>query len=317
MDLAQWPTFWLSALFSLGLTLLFAGGHALVHGSSRLARILGIHPIVVGLTIVALGTSMPEFLVSMVAALKNKADIALGNIVGSNIANIGLILGISALARPIEVHLKLLKFEVPLVVGVSTYFWIICLNGTLSRIDGITLAIGFVIYLIVVIKGAKKNSHVLEKKYNPIENETKSMAINTILILLGIIGLTYGAKWTVEAASEFSRRLGVSELILGLTVVALGTSLPELATSVVAAVKKEGDISIGNIFNMMAIAGPTAAVHPLQVSKELIFEKLPAMLVLTIILWPMLGTGRKLGRVQGSFLLLGYIALMMWWLIKL
>lgn len=146
----------------------------MVHGSSRLARILGIPPIIVGLTIVALGTSMPEFLVSMIAALKNKPDLALGNIIGSNVSNLGLILGLSALARPIAVHLKLLKFEVPLLVGVSVYFWIICFNGTLSRFDGLTLTLGFIIYLVIVISGAKKGSDILEKKYNPLKSEKKA-----------------------------------------------------------------------------------------------------------------------------------------------
>lgn len=321
MDLTQWVMPWIITLFIAGLGLLFGGGNALVHGSSRLARIWGIHPMIVGLTVVALGTSMPEFLVSMIAAIKNKTDLALGNIVGSNVSNIGLILGLSALARPIAIHLKLFKFEVPLVVGVSAYFWIICINGILSRFDGISLSIGFIIYLAMVISGAKKGSQVLEKKYNRLQTERKKVAINILFILIGITGLSLGASWTIDSASEISKRLGVSELILGLTVVAIGTSLPELATSVVAAVKKEGDISLGNIigsniFNMMAIAGPTAVVHPLPVSHELIYDKLPIMLGLTIILWPLLRTGRKLSRVEGGFLLLAYILIMLWWTLK-
>ncbi len=290
----------------------------MVHGSSRLARILGIHPIVVGLTIVALGTSMPEFLVSMIAALKNETDLALGNIIGSNVSNLGLILGLSALARPISVHLKLLKFEVPLLVGVSAYFWIICFNGTVSRLDGLTLTVGFVIYLVIVISGARKGSDVLEKKYNPLKGEKREIGVNILFVIVGIAGLTVGATWTIDSALEISSRMGVSELVLGLTLVAIGTSLPELATSIVAAMKKEGDISIGNIigsniFNMMAIAGPTAAVHPLPVSPELVYNQLPIMLGLTVILWPLLRSGRKLGRVEGGFLLLSYIAIILWW----
>ncbi len=290
----------------------------MVHGSSRLARTLGIHPIVVGLTIVALGTSMPEFLVSMIAALKNETDLALGNIIGSNVSNLGLILGLSALARPISVHLKLLKFEVPLLVGVSAYFWIICFNGTVSRLDGLTLTVGFVIYLVIVISGARKGSDVLEKKYNPLKGEKREIGVNILFVIVGIAGLTVGATWTIDSALEISSRMGVSELVLGLTLVAIGTSLPELATSIVAAMKKEGDISIGNIigsniFNMMAIAGPTAAVHPLPVSPELVYNQLPIMLGLTVILWPLLRSGRKLGRVEGGFLLLSYIAIILWW----
>ncbi len=318
MDLTAWAMPWIAALFFVGVILLLGGGNAMVHGSSRLAKILGIHPIIVGLTIVALGTSMPEFLVSMIAALKNKPDLALGNIIGSNVSNLGLILGLSALARPIAVHPKLLKFEVPLLVGVSIYFWIICFNGILSRFDGLTLTLGFIIYLVIVISGARKSSDILEKKYNPLESEKKQIGINILFIIVGIIGLTLGASWTVDSASEISIRMGVSELILGLTLVAIGTSLPELATSMVAALKKEGDISIGNIigsniFNMMAIAGPTAVVHPLPVSRELIYNQLPIMVGLTIILWPLLRSGGKLGRVKGGFLLLSYIVIILWW----
>lgn len=310
---------WIIALFFLGIILLFGGGNAMVHGSSRLARILGIHPIIVGLTIVALGTSMPEFLVSMIAALKNKTDIALGNIVGSNVSNLGLILGLSALARPITVHLKLLKFEVPLLVGVSAYFWVVCFNGILSHFDGLTLTLGFVVYLIIVISGARKGfASVMDNKFNPLKTEVKQIAVNIIFIIIGIAGLTLGASWTVDSASEISIRMGVPELILGLTLVALGTSLPELATSIVAALKKEGDISIGNIigsniFNMMAIAGPTAVFHPLPVSGELIYNQLPIMIGLTLILWPLLRSGRKLGRVEGGFLLFSYIVIILWW----
>ena len=318
MDLTAWPMPWIAALFFVGVILLFGGGNAMVHGSSRLARILGIPPIIVGLTIVALGTSMPEFLVSMIAALKNKPDLALGNIVGSNVSNLGLILGLSALARPIAVHLKLLKFEVPLLVGVSVYFWIICFNGTLSRFDGLTLTLGFIVYLVIVISGARKGSDILEKKYNPLKSEKKQIGINILFIIVGIVGLTVGASWTVDSAIEISIRMGVSQLILGLTLVAIGTSLPELSTSIIAALKKEGDISIGNIigsniFNMMAIAGPTAAVHPMPVSRELIYNQLPIMIGLTIILWPLLRSGRKLGRVEGGFLLLSYIIIILWW----
>jgi len=158
----------------------------------------------------------------------------------------------------------------------------------------------------------------LEKKYNPLKSEKKKIRINILFIIVGITGLTIGASWTIDSASEIGIRMGVSELILGLTLVAIGTSLPELATSMVAALKKEGDISIGNIigsniFNMMAIAGPTAAVHPLRVSRELIYNQLPIMIGLTIILWPLLRSGRKLGRVEGGFLLLSYIIIILWW----
>lgn len=320
MNLTEWPLLWVFGLFVAGLVLLFGGGNALVKGSSQLARMLGIHPIVVGLTVVAFGTSMPEFLVSLIAALTDKPDVALGNIIGSNVSNIGFILGLSALVSPIAIHLKLLKFEVPLVVGVSLYFWLICFNGTLSRLDGLTLTVGFVIYIVVVVVGAKKDSSVLEEKYRPISGDSKRILFDIVLIIIGIAALTLGARWIVDSASEISRRLGVPELILGLTIVALGTSLPELATSLVAAIKKEGDISVGNIigsniFNMMAIAGPSALVHPLVVTEELKFNHLPIMVGLTILLFPFVKTGGLLTRKEGAVLLACYFGIMVWWIV--
>lgn len=319
MDPANSGMLWIVAFFIVGLGFLFGGGHALVQGSSRLAQLLGIHPVIIGLTVVALGTSMPEFIVSLLAAIKGKTDVALGNIVGSNVTNIGLILGLSALARPMNINLHLLKFEVPLVLGFSVYFWAICANGTLSRIDGFTLSIGFLAYLAIVIIGANKGPNSLEKKFTTLSGKRKILGINIFLIILGIGGLSLGADWTVNSVSEISRRFGASELILGLTIVALGTSLPELATSVVAALKKEGDISAGNIvgsniFNIMAIAGPSALARPLPVTKDLVYYHLPAMTALTFIMWPLLRTGRKLGRIEGGFLLTCYFGIMFWWI---
>ncbi|MFQ5864460.1 MAG: calcium/sodium antiporter [bacterium] len=318
MDLINWGMGWIIALFIIGLILLFGGGNALVQGSCRLARSLGIHPIIVGLTIVALGTSMPEFIVSLIAAIKGKTNVALGNIVGSNVTNIGLILGISALARPIAIHLKLLKFEVPLVVIISFYFWGICSNGILSRIDGFSLAVGFLAYLAIVISGAKRGPVTIEEKYKALNRKEKRHLLSVSLIIIGIATLTIGAEWVVNSVSEISRRLGASELVLGLTIVALGTSLPELATSVVAALKKEGDISAGNIvgsniFNIMAIAGPSALANPIPVNKEIVYNHLPIMAVLTLILFPLFKTNSKLGRKEGSFLLLCYLGIMTWW----
>ncbi|NIR51709.1 calcium/sodium antiporter [candidate division KSB1 bacterium] len=320
MELTQWATAWILVLFVVGLILLFAGGHALVRGSSRLARNLGVHPIVVGLTVVALGTSMPEFVVSLVAAVQNKADVALGNVVGSNISNMALILGLASLLRPISINLRILKFEMPLVLGITVLFWWLCGNKLLSRIEGLALFMGFVVYIALVIKYATKEPDSVDEVYRRKLTEEKGLGINLLFILVGIVGLAVGANWIVNSASEISRRAGVPELILGLTIVAIGTSLPELATSVVAAIKNEGDISIGNIlgsnmFNMMAIAGPTALVHPLAVSYDVVRYHLPLMTGLTLILFPILRTGHKLSRSEGGFLFLFYVGIFTWWAI--
>jgi len=320
MDLTQLALPLIYFIFFVGLVLLFAGGHFLVEGSSKLARILHINPVIVGLTIVAFGTSMPEFLVSIFAAVSGATDVALGNIIGSNVSNIGLILGVSALVRPIDINLKLLKFEIPLVIVVSALFWVICLDGSLGRLDGFLLLAGFAVYLYIVIAGAKKGSEIHEEKYAPLDSKQEKKTLYYVAILGGMVGLSIGASLIVEAATEVSHRLGVSELALGLTVVALGTSLPELATSVVAAIKKEGDIGIGNIigsnlFNMMAIAGPSALLHPLPVSDEIRWNQLPIMVGLTALMFPLLRSGRKLTRIEGGLLLGLYCCIMLWWVL--
>lgn len=318
MDLSQIGLFWVMAFFVAGIVFLFGGGHFLVEGSSKLARLLGIHPIIVGLTVVALGTSMPEFLVSLTAALKGQTDVALGNIIGSNVANVGLILGLSALCRPVSVHPKLLRFEVPLVIGVSCVFWALCLNGILGRIDGLLLVLGFVLYLTVVIRGAKADAINHARTTEKPRHFRSTIFRNMFFLFLGIIALKYGADWVVDAALEISRRFHVSELILGLTVVAIGTSLPELATSLVAAIKKEGDISIGNIigsnlFNMMAVAGPTALIKPLAVRQGLTSNHLPLMVAITVLVWLFLRSGKQVSRIEGAVLLLSYVAITFWW----
>jgi cation:H+ antiporter len=316
MDLMQWGFSLLIGLLVVGLALLFKGGDWLVSGSSQIARIFGIHPVVVGLTIVALGTSMPEFLVSLMAAITDKPDFALGNVVGSNIANICLILGLSAVFTPLVVNKRLLKFEVPLLIAASAVFWLLCLGDSLSRFEGLLLTAGFLFYLFIVVRKAQVDSAIRQ------ENKKNSIDItvwkNIFWVAIGIVALWYGAKWTIAAASEISRRFGVSELTIGLTVVALGTSLPELAASLVAAIRKEADITIGNvigsnIFNMMAVAGPTAAIKPLRVSDDLTSFNLPAMFILTFLLYPILKSSEKITRVEGALLLTTYIIMMLVW----
>jgi len=318
MELTHLALPWVIAIFGAGLILLFAGGHYLVDGSSKLAQMLGVNRLIVGLTIVALGTSMPEFLVSMLAAVQDKTDVALGNIIGSNVSNIGLILGVSALARPIAINLKLLKFEVPLLIAISLFFWLICFNSVLSRFDGFALLTGFAAYLYIVIAGARKDSREQVRAHPPAEGDGRKKLWFLATIIVGITALSIGADWIVESASEISLRLKVPQLVLGLTVVALGTSLPELATSLVAALRREGDISIGNIigsniFNLMAIAGPSALVRPMPVSEELRINHLPIMVGLTLLMFPLLRTGRKLGRLEGALLVGCYLSIMFWW----
>lgn len=316
MILPEWSEFAIVVLFIAGVTTLVGGGHFLVDGSSKLARSLGIRPMIVGLTVVAFGTSMPEFLVSLLAALSGNTDVALGNIIGSNVSNIGLILGVSALVRPIDINPKILRFELPLVLAVSAYFWLVGMNDILSRLDGFTLVLGFVAYIVIVVRSGKVDNADIPQEL--MEKPKAPIGRNVLLIIVGVIGLSYGASWVVKSSVELSHRFGVPELVVGLTVVAMGTSLPELATSLIAAFKKESDLSIGNIigsniFNMMAIAGPSAMLKPLPVSDELVYNQIPVMFAITLLLVPLVRSGNRLTRPEGLILLISYAAIMAWW----
>ncbi len=318
MDLTSLSVFWVVAVLAVGFVLLLGSGHALVYGSARLARTLGVRPMVIGLTVVAFGTSMPEFVVSLIAALRGRSEVALGNIVGSNITNLALILGLAAAVRPIAVKLHLLRLEMPMLAVVCVAFWIACANGALGRVDGLFLTVAFAGYLAVTIRGSREAPPEVESPLGERIQPRDGLPRLGLYIVLGVVGLGLGANWIVAAASELSHRLGVAELLLGLTVVAVGTSLPELATSLMAAWKREGDISLGNIlgsnlFNMMGIAGPVALVRPMPVSYDLIHYHLPLMLGVTLMIPPLLRSGTVLGRLEGIFLAVCYLGIFVWW----
>lgn len=298
-----------------GLVSLFFGGNWLVKGASRLAQSLGISPLIVGLTVVAIGTSAPELLVSLSAALSGSSDIAVGNIVGSNIANIGLILGISGLIFPISVHVNLLKREVPIMIGVALLAVILFQDALVGRIDGIILLIGFAIFMVFVVISARREK---DKSYDipeeQVENKPEQLQRGREVVRLigGIIILMIGAQLTVNNATELARSFGVSELVIGITLVAVGTSLPELVTSVTAALGKESDIAIGNvvgsnIFNILAILGMTAVVQPIEVAEQIVKIDALVMLGFSLLLLPFI-LDRKLGRLEAIVFLLAYVS---------
>lgn len=303
------------AIISLlaGLALLVAGAELLVRGSSSLALRLGIQPLVIGLTIVALGTSSPELLVSIKAAVQNSPGLALGNVIGSNICNIALILGIAAIIRPIEVHRQLLGLDVPVMIISSLVLCIFLINGHLARWEGAILIAALIAYVGYSIFKARQMKEGLvesavEDEMIPTGSRSKLFLLG--LITAGLIMLGFGAHQFVEGAIVLAEKLGVSNTVIGLTIVALGTSLPELATSVVASFKKEGDISAGNvigsnIFNILCILGITAVIHPLQ-SDAITPVDLLTMLGIACLTLPLLRTGFSLNRIEGGFLLLIY-----------
>lgn len=307
----------------VGLVLLYYGAEWLVKGSSELALRLGISPLVVGLTVVAFGTSAPELLVGLQANLQDppKGDLALGNVVGSNIFNIALILGAGALMRPIVVHAQVIKREIPILLVVSGAFVAMLWDGQVSRLEGVILAVGIVVYVFTSFLQARKEpetAQFVEFEAEEIEQARKSgvkrVFFDLALVVVGLAALSYGADRLVGSGTVLARLFGVPEAVIALTFFALGTSLPELATSVVASLKNQGDIITGNvigscIFNILAVIGITATVAPLN-AEEVQRVDLWVMMGLAVLMFPFMWTRMKLSRLEGGVLLaicLGYL----------
>ena len=294
-----------------GLIMLFIGAEGLIRGSSNLAIKIGITPLVVGLTVVAFGTSTPELVVSLKAALLGNSSISLGNIVGSNIANIALILGIAALIRPLDVHAKIIMREIPIMIGISVLLLLLLIDGELGFFDGLVFVTGIVIYTVVNVMLARKEKNTeVETEFKDGLKSKLGIPISIILIIGGLGLLILGANLFVQSAVAIAKMFNVSDAIIGLTIVAIGTSLPELITSIVAAYKKESDIAIGNvvgsnIFNILGILGITALIIPIS-SAGISYIDLGVMLVTAIILFPLSRSGFSISRMEGALLLAGY-----------
>jgi cation:H+ antiporter len=303
----------------LGLLLLFTGAEGLVRGSSALSLRLGLTPLVIGLTVVAFGTSAPELIVSLTASLNAQGDIAIGNIVGSNIFNIGMIIGLTAIICPIPVNLTVIKIDAPIMIVVS--FTAVCLinSGMMSFISGLVLVTGLIAYVGVTIWLARKEStEKLQTEFSSgIASPSGSFYRDIFFIVAGLVLLITGSRLLVISATAIAQSLYINEAVIGLTIVAAGTSLPELATSMIAAVRRQPDIAIGNIvgsniFNILGILGITSIVSPLSATGVKTLD-LWVMVVLALALLPLLWTGRKLMRWEGGLLLAGY-ALYLWML---
>ena len=301
--------------FCLGLLVLTIGAEFLVRGATLLSSALGIPTLVVGLTVVAFGTGAPEFVVSLVAGAAGKGDIALGNIVGSNIMNILLILGGCALFAPIVVHKKVIYRDVPVMVAVSLIAWWIVADGEVSALEGVFLIICLLIYTIAIAHEALKEVEEEERPEDEELQPPRTLVSEMVLILGGVGLLILGSQWTVTHAQTIARALGISELIIGLTLVSIGTSLPEVATSFMAAYKGEKDLAVGNvvgscIFNILGVMGIASLVapHGLVVSQALIHFSFPVMIAAGIACLPIFFTGHKIARWEGA-LFLGYYAL--------
>jgi cation:H+ antiporter len=304
-------------LFIAGFALLAFGAEFLVCGASRLARAVGISPLVVGLTVVAYGTSTPELAVSVQSSFAGVADIALGNVVGSNIANILLILGLSAAVAPLIIARQLMRLDVPLMIGLSILVLLMGIDGALDRFDGLILTIGALFYTAFAIYQSRKETGTTTPKYEQEFGEKmrigpKQIALQIGFIIGGLALLMLGANWLVDGAVIIARLFKVSDLVIGLTIVAVGTSLPELAASVTAGIRGERDIAVGNIigsniFNILLILGLSSAVAPagLTVSTSALRFDIPVMIAVAVACLPIFFTGRLITRWEG-LLFLGY-----------
>ncbi|MGN5595243.1 calcium/sodium antiporter [Stutzerimonas nitrititolerans] len=304
-----------------GLVLLVAGAEVLVRGAAKLAAQFGISPLIIGLTVVAFGTSAPETAVSVQAALNGSGDIATGNVVGSNIANVLLILGMTALVAPLIVSRQLIRLDVPIMIGASLATYGLALDGALSRLDGILLFAAVVAYtLFLIISSRRENAATTNDEFTKefgLNEPAKPYAglINAALVIGGLVLLVVGSNFLVEGAVALARALGLSELVIGLTVIAIGTSLPELATSILAAIRGERDIAVGNIvgsniFNLLCVLGLSSLVSPqaIAVSPTALAFDFPVMIAVAVACLPIFFAGYCINRWEGVLFLGYYVA---------
>lgn len=321
-------------LFAAGLVLLTLGADWLVRGSSALAKQLGVSPLLVGLTVVAFGTSAPELVVSGAAALREQAGLAVGTVMGSTVANVGLIVGIGALLRPIGVHRRLLVRETPLVIFVLSIVMLLSLNEKVGRLDGLALITGFFVYLWFLMAWARgeregRRLHQADTLTDLVatpgppgaQAKARRVGKDTWVALLGIAlgvpGLLIGAEWLVDSATAIARAFDIPEAVIGATLVAIGTSLPELASVVAAAVRGMSDIAIGNVigsnvFNLGLVLGTAALLRPLELPPQLVVRQVLPALAFCVLLIPLALTRQRVGRWEGLLLLTGYAGFLVW-----
>ncbi|MCI0434170.1 MAG: calcium/sodium antiporter [Gemmatimonadetes bacterium] len=304
-------------LFAAGLALLTVGAESLVRGAARLAATMGISSLIVGLTVVAFGTSAPEAVVSLQAALAGRADIALGNVVGSNIFNVLVILGLSAVVAPLVVSDRLVRHDVPIVIGLSSLVMLLAADGTIDRLEGVGLVAllgAYILFLIWIERRLQRREESADAAPRASRGRRGAL-INGALVLGGLVLLVIGSRFLVDGAVAIARMLGLSELVIGLTIVAAGTSLPELATSIVAAARKEQDIAVGNIvgsniFNLLMVLGGSAAIVTggIPVPAAAFTFDMPVMIAVAIACLPVFFVGLRISRWEGAIFVFYYIA---------
>jgi cation:H+ antiporter len=305
----------------LGLVLLGLGGELLVRGAVGAARTLGVSPLVVGLTVVGFGTSTPELVTSLIAAFEDAPGIAIGNVVGSNIANLLLILGAGALVAPLAIARKALRREAVALAGSTVVCTAVVLHGALDAVTGAAMLVLLVAYVTWAYHSERKDTDMRRTVHQQVADvaapKERTLAMSLVLTGVGIGMTMLGANWLVESAIDVSRRLGVSETVIGLTVVAVGTALPELVTTMVAAMRGHAEVALGNIigsnvYNVLGILGVTAILHPIGVPAEIVRLDIWVLVAATGLITVFLASGAKLGRIEGGILLGGYAIYLAW-----
>ena len=318
-------------LLLAGLAALIVGGELLVRGASRLALATGLSPLVIGLTVVAFGTSSPELAVSVSAVTSGNVDIALGNVVGSNIFNVLFILGLAALVTPLVVDAQVIRQEVPVMIGASLLLFAMALDGGVSRLEGVVLVALFAGYTAFLVIQGRRQSAALDAEYSAEPHVAAAgrggagagagagLGVAVLLVVVGLVLLVIGSRWLVTAATAIATAAGVSELVIGLTIVAAGTSMPEVAASVAAAVRGQRDIAVGNVvgsntFNILGVLGVSAlaAPAPLGVPPALLAFDIPVMIAVAIACLPIFFTGHSIARWEGGVFLGYYVAYATW-----
>jgi cation:H+ antiporter len=307
--------------FVAGIALLITGAEWLVRGASRLASALGMTPLVIGITVVAFGTSAPEFAVGALSVRSGHGDIALGNVVGSNIFNVLFILGLSALIVPHKVARQLVYWDVPVMIGVSGFLYLLAADGILGHLEALLLLAGCLLYTAWSIRQGRREESPLPQE-NPVQSKEvgnkgprDTSAFHGLLVLGGLALLLLGARWLVSASTSIARASGLSELIIGLTIVSAGTSLPEVATSIVAAIRGERDIAVGNIvgsnlLNLLGVLGLSAVISPagIPVTPAALAFDIPVMFAVALVCLPIVFTRHRIARWEGALLLFYYAA---------
>ncbi len=309
-------------LFFLGLIIISLGAESLLKGAAKIAALLGIRPIVIGLTVVSLGTSLPELAVGVTAVNENAGEMAIGNIAGTNMVNLLLILGLSAAIRPLPLNIKAIKFEMFVMIFASILLFFLCLDGSLSVFDGWGMLICGVLYIILTVKGSKDEPPAIKaeysKEFDSVEaqerKDVKVWLLHVVFLLVGMVATIWGADLLVGGATSIASELGLSDALIGLTIVAIGTSAPELVTTIIATFRNNRDVAIGNLLgssitNILIILGATNAItgKALEAQDSILWFDLPLAALVAIVCYPVFKSGKMVSRTEGICFVLAYL----------